>query len=158
MARLANACRKPCLVTTAGDCCEQAAMAETGRDRKLEDTVRISRSEEELMATGKWLSREQQLQLQQSLLKYFAAWKPAGPAATADEAFQYQGRVLTWLLVGGSMPVPRTSMLCRLKINESLRFNEQHGVYELDVGSARHAPSFDGAVGLFSSPASAWPS
>ena len=133
-------------------------MAEAGRDRKLEDTVRISRSEEELMAAGKWLSREQQLQLQQSLLKYFAAWKPVGPLATADEAFQYQGRLITWLLVGGSMPVPRTSMLCRLKINESLRFSEQHGVYELDVGSAPPCPSFDGVLRVCSSPVSVWPS
>ena len=114
-------------------CLCQAALLEMGRDRKLEDTVRVSRSEEQLLAAGKWLSREQQLLVVQSLTKYFASWKPAGPAATPEEAFAYQSHLLTWLLTGGSIPVPRTSMLCKLQVGQTLKFNAELRVWEIDV-------------------------
>jgi hypothetical protein len=119
--------------TSSATSCVQAMLAESKVDKRSEHKERHSRSVEELIQQGKWLSRAEQLHLSNQLTRYFGEWKPAGGKPTAAECFEFQNHLVVYLLNNGSIPVPRTQLLVKLRIGDTLKFNEERGVFQIEV-------------------------
>jgi hypothetical protein len=90
----------------------------------------LSRSEEDLLKTGKWLSRQQQLYLGSKLEEFFARDTQGVP--TASEAYTYQNHLIVYLL-NRTIPVPRSQLLVQLLLGESFKKNAQGDAYEITV-------------------------
>ena len=114
----------------------QSVLHESCQARKSATIKRLSLSQEDLLKQGKWLSREQQLTLSRGLDKWLTKWKPVGVHPTPGEVFLFQSRVLAYLLSNGSIPVPRTQLLCQLELENTVRLNEDKKCFEFQVLAA----------------------
>jgi hypothetical protein len=108
----------------------QSAIVEAGRDRKAEARQSLSRSEEDLLATGKWLERKQQLLLASKLEDYFSAEQKGVPSAA--DAYNFQSHLIVYML-NGTIPVPRSQLLVNLRLGESFKLNAKGDAYEITV-------------------------
>lgn len=117
----------------------QSLVGESKVDRRIEDKQRLSRSVEELVQEGKWLSRADQLHLADRLTRYFHDFQAARPSAgpSLAECFDYQNHLVVYLLNNNSVPVPRTQLLCLMQLGSTFKYNEHRKCYEIEVCALR---------------------
>ena len=120
-------------------CVAQAALSESTKDKRLQETRNVQRDEEELVEMGKFIPLEQQVRLSEKLAAYFALPTPEG--ITASDALRYQAHLLLHLLNDAVVPVVRSEVLCALRANVahgSFTKDQVSGVYCIDVSPHQH--------------------